>query len=104
WHLRGGQEMHTLTHHRDIQSWVNSNRGRPAIRRVPNSYGRMEARLALAFASHEPSRKFGMTPVDDGLSPCSWTAWLAELDRQRLALRVSDARTDYELVERKDFN
>jgi hypothetical protein len=32
----------------------------------------------------------------------SWTAWLAELDRQQLALRVVDE--DFEFVDRKDLN
>jgi hypothetical protein len=37
--------------------------------------------------------------------PVSWTAWLAELDRQQLALRVSEnGETEYELVERRSLN
>jgi len=35
----------------------------------------------------------------------SWAAWLAELDRQQLALRVSEnGETEYEFVERKTLN
>jgi hypothetical protein len=37
----------------------------------------------------------------------SWAAWLAELDRQRLALRVvgdGDGALDYELVDRRSLN
>ena len=46
-----------------------------------------------------------MPGVDQGASPVSWTAWLAELDRQQLALRVSDGtETEYELIERKSLN
>jgi hypothetical protein len=46
-----------------------------------------------------------MPSVDQGATPVSWTAWLAELDRQQLALRVSpDSETDYEFVERKSLN
>jgi hypothetical protein len=46
-----------------------------------------------------------MPVVDQGASPVSWTAWLAELDRQQLALRVSDGNeTEYELIERKSLN
>jgi hypothetical protein len=46
-----------------------------------------------------------MPRVDDGLSPISWTAWLAELDRRQLALRVSDQQDpNFELVERKELN
>ena len=37
--------------------------------------------------------------------PVSWSAWLAELDRRHLALKVSDRQSpDFEFVERKDLN
>ena len=50
-------------------------------------------------------RPSGMPRVDQGASPVSWSAWLAELDRQQLALRVSDDdETEYELIERKSLN
>jgi hypothetical protein len=38
------------------------------------------------------------------MSPCSWTAWLAELDRQQLALKVDPAADKFELVERNAAN
>ena len=93
----------TLTRHRDIQSWVTDRNGKPAMLRAPNSFGEMRARLALRF---EPiGRPTGMPKVDQGASPVSWTAWLAELDRQQLALRVSEnGDTAYELIERKSLN
>jgi hypothetical protein len=37
------------------------------------------------------------------MTPVSWTAWLAELDRQHLALRVSQDE-EFEFVERKELN
>jgi hypothetical protein len=50
-------------------------------------------------------RPEGMPGVDQGVMPVSWSAWLAELDRQQLALRVSeDGETEYELIERKSLN
>ncbi|HEX4296720.1 MAG TPA: hypothetical protein VHZ56_01735 [Devosia sp.] len=65
--------------------------------------GAMRAKLALRFESM--GRPSGMPAVDQGLSPVSWSAWLAELDRQQLALKVSaDGDTDYELIERKTLN
>jgi hypothetical protein len=96
--------MHTLTRHRDIQNWVASRRGLPAIRRVPNEYGEVKARLTLSFS--RPSHRVVSTPSqDDGITPVSWTAWLAELDRQQLALKVNDQDlTTFELVERRDLN
>ena len=95
---------HTLTRHRDIQNWVIDHKGSPAIRRVPNRFGEVEARLALNFSMRRPMPT-AMPGVDDGLSPCSWTAWLAELDRRQLALKVTDwKKPDFEFVERADLN
>lgn len=95
---------HTLTNPRDIQKWVTARQGMPAIARVRDRMGDMRSRLALRFERHR-SAPAGQITVDDGISPCSWTAWLAELDRQHLALRVSSARPgEYELIERKDLN
>ena len=95
--------MHTLTRHKDIQAWVADRRGMPAMLRSPNRFGEMKARLALRFDA--TGRPNGMPNVDQGASPVSWPAWLAELDRQQLALRVSpDGDTDYELIERKSLN
>ena len=94
---------HTLTRHRDIQAWVAERRGLPAMVHAHNRFGELRARLALKF--NRPARPDGMPGVDQGASPVSWTAWLAELDRQQLALRVSEeGDLDYELVERKTLN
>jgi hypothetical protein len=94
---------HTLTRHRDIQAWVSDRKGLPAMVRAHNRFGEMRAKLALRF--EKMGKPEGMPNVDQGLSPVSWTAWLAELDRQQLALRVTDeGETDYELIERKTLN
>lgn len=63
----------------------------------------MRARLALRFAKRTIPTD---TPTqDDGMSPCSWAAWLAELDRQHLALKVSDQKQPaFEFIERRDLN
>lgn len=96
---------HTLTRHRDIKNWVARFEGTPAIKREPNLHGRVEPRLALKFGRHRPSPAIQSPTVDDGLSPCSWTAWLAELDRRQLALRVTDRRQPvFEFVERGELN
>lgn len=94
-------DTHTLIEHREIQNWVTARQGRPAIRRVSDPTGRMSARLALNFA--HPATPTETPSQDDGMSPVSWTAWLAELDRQHLALRVSD-KTAFEFVERRELN
>ena len=94
-------EAHTLTRHRDIQNWVAARKGMPALVPARNRLGELRSSLAIKFdASGEPH---GMPAVDQGATPVSWTAWLAELDRQQLALRVSPDDT-YELIERKNLN
>ncbi len=92
---------HTLVRHRDIQNWVNAREGRPAIRREPDRMGRMRSRLVLNF--DRPTAPTKTPSQDNGMSPVSWTAWLAELDRQNLALRVND-ETEVEFVDRRDLN
>lgn len=91
-------QLHTLTHHRDIQNWVTDRRGIPAIARVRNRFGEERAQLKLSFQKREKKQ---MESQDDGMSPCSWTAWLAELDRQQLVLQVDPAADDFALVERR---
>ncbi len=95
---------HTLVRHTDIQRWVSARKGQPAIRRVPDPTGTIRSRLALSFALHNATPT--ETPSqDDGLSPVSWNAWLAELDRQHLALRVSgETQPNFEFVERRELN
>lgn len=92
-------QTQTLIHHGDIQKWVAARKGQPAIRQVLDGSGQANASLELAFG-HD--RTVANTPsVDSGKSPCSWRAWLAELERQQLALKVSDGATPiYELVPR----
>jgi len=53
--------------------------------------------LKLRFARQEEGRE------DAGMSPCSWAAWLAELDRQQLALRVAPSG-ECDLVSRETMN
>lgn len=90
---------HTLIDHSDIQKWVASQQGQPALAHVPDPSGHMHARLALRF-QRQRSAPTGTGPsINDGVAPCSWTAWLAELDRQNLALRIRDD-DGYEFVER----
>jgi hypothetical protein len=77
----------------------------PAIARVPNSMGEMRARLALSFDKARARPMSAPPSMDDGMSPVSWSAWLAELDRQHLALKVSNQKNpDFEFVERQDLD
>jgi hypothetical protein len=94
-------EAHTFTRHRDIQNWVSERKGMPALVQAHNRFGELRSRLSLKFDGSDKPR--GMPAVDQGVAPVSWTAWLAELDRQQLALRVSPDDS-YELIERKNLN
>lgn len=96
--------MHTLVRHTDIQNWVSARKGQPAISTVRDRTGSMKPRLSLSFSrSHAAPTE--MPSQDDGMSPVSWSAWLAELDRQNLALRVSGEKVpSYEFVERRELN
>ena len=95
---------HTLIRHTDIQNWVSARRGQPAISRIRDRSGMMKSKLMLSFAL-EHATPTETPSQDDGMSPVSWTAWLAELDRQHLALRVSgEKRPSYEFVERRELN
>ena len=92
---------HLLTSHRDIQDWAARHNGLPAMHAARNRLGDLHAELSLRF--HGPAAPGGMPSLDDGAAPCSWTAWLAELDRQQLAVRVPDpAAASYELVKRNE--
>jgi len=93
--------IHTLTRHRDIQNWVTDRHGIPAITRIRNRFGEERAQLKLSF---QKRIKRQIESQDDGMSPVSWTAWLAELDRQQLALKVDPAADDCELVDRSQAN
>jgi hypothetical protein len=93
---------HTLIEHGEIQKWVSKQQGQPALSRFADTTGRMHARLAINFA-RKRARPTSTPLQDDGMAPCSWTAWLAELDRQNLALRVR-GEDDFEFVDRRALN
>jgi hypothetical protein len=95
-------DSHTLTNHRDIQNWVIDRGGLPAMARVRNSFGESHAKLRLSFERKAASPD--EMNIDDGMMPVSWSAWLAELDRQHLALKVGQEDVNFEFVSRKSLN
>lgn len=96
-------DIHTLTRHRDIQDWVTNRRGGPALALVRDRFGESRAELRLSF-QRAARKEADMVAADDGISPCSWTAWFAELDRQQLALRVDPKADQFALVRRNRTN
>lgn len=94
----------TLVRHADIQNWVSARHGHPAIFTLRDNNGATARKLALNFdvGRHAPA---GTPSLDDGMSPVSWSAWLAELDRQNLALRVSgETLPSFEFIQRRELN
>ncbi|KKB07722.1 hypothetical protein [Devosia chinhatensis] len=90
-------QAHMLVRHKDIRNWVSDRNGSPAIARIRNRFGEERSQLKLRFARQAASEG------EEALSPCSWSAWLAELDRQQLALRIEpDGACD--LVSRQTMN
>jgi hypothetical protein len=71
------------------------------VSHVPDRNGLLRARLTIQFG--RPTAANRMPNLDDGVSPVSWSAWLAELDRQQLALAIT-SDTEFELIERRDLN
>ena len=92
---------HTLVTHGDIQKWVSAHHGQPAIKRVPDPTGQVRSRLTLTFSRRTAPEN--MPGMDEGLSPVSWSAWLAELDRQNLALRI-ETEDRFELIDKRELN
>lgn len=87
-----------LTTYSDIQAWVADQNGCPAIARVRDHSGGETAQLRLKFM------RFGdEEALDGGASPCSWSAWFAELDRQQLALKI-EPTGDFALVPRSTMH
>jgi hypothetical protein len=80
---------------------VTDRHGIPAIARVRNRFGETQSQLKLKFRQARVETP-NLDIADDGMSPVSWTAWLAELDRQQLALQIDGANADdFALVERR---
>ena len=71
-------KKHTLVTHREIRHWVETRAGQPALRPLRDEEGRIVPRLALRFVGQGT----GVRGESEGLSPCSWTQWLAEFDQQ----------------------
>jgi hypothetical protein len=95
------EQKHLLTRHRDIQNWITKRKGLPAIRREPDPTGSVRSRLAVRFGQARGAPR--APSLDDGMMPVSWNAWLAEFDRQGLALRVG-VQENFEFVPRHELN
>ena len=81
-----------LSSHSQIRTWVGHRHGHPAVASLRDRTGKVRHDLRLAFSTGS-NRAF--SALDDAsMSPCSWTAWLAEFDRRWGAIEVPDSDQD----------
>lgn len=82
---------HILSRHSDIRRWVAAHAGRPRFGAGMDAEGRRQRLLQITFDGR-PAK-----------SAHDWEEWLAELDRQNLALNILDdagVGSDFEFVKR----
>jgi len=81
-----------LTAHDDVRAWATARAGTPAFAATPNptdSPGDQPPLLRLAFGQDIVNGDGGEgADRMDGLQSVGWEDWLAEFDRQNLALTV----------------
>jgi hypothetical protein len=96
----------TLTKHSDIREWAEGRSGYPMMEDVPDGTD-VRSLLEITFGQHALNADTNEGPDrPGGFRLVGWDEWLAEFDRQKLALRVPDeepGRTDndFEFVNRK---
>lgn len=79
-----------LTNAADIRQWVEARAGNPVMLDTPDGT-RSRTLLQLTFGQHLLNSDENEGPDrPGGYELASWDDWLAELDRQGLALKVSD--------------
>ncbi|HTJ57507.1 MAG TPA: hypothetical protein VL418_08100 [Devosiaceae bacterium] len=81
-----------LQEHESIREWVEARGGAPMLEDLPNGT-REQVLLQLTFDQHllDADHNEGPDPIV-GFELVGWEDWLAELDRQNLALKVNDER------------
>lgn len=81
----------TLTDHAEIRQWAEARNGSPMLMEVPSGTG-SRSLLQITFGQHALNAQNNEGPdrVAGGYQLVTWDDWLAELERQRLALKVND--------------
>ena len=96
-----------LTKAIEIRQWVAARGGYPVLLEMPDGTG-SRTLLQLTFGQHLLNADENEGPDrPSGYELVSWDDWLAELDKQGLALKVSDDPSggnerEYEIVARDE--
>lgn len=94
-----------LTKAADIRQWVEARGGYPILLEMPDGT-RSRTLLQLTFGQHFLNADENEGPDrPSGYELVSWDEWLAEMERQGLALKVSDDPSggneqEYQIVSR----
>ncbi|HET7717339.1 MAG TPA: hypothetical protein VFK86_17090 [Bauldia sp.] len=96
----------TLTKPDDIRRWAEARAGAPMSMDMPDGSGDTRTLLNITFGQHALNADENEGPDRlTGFELTSWEDWLAELDRQGLAIRVRDEQpgtldNEFEFVSR----
>lgn len=97
----------TLTKPDEIRRWVEARAGAPMSMDMPDGTGDTRTLLNITFGQHALNADENEGPDRiGGFDLIGWEDWLAELDKQGLAIRVRDEApgqldNDFEFVARE---
>ncbi|RUT29336.1 hypothetical protein EMQ25_14535 [Arsenicitalea aurantiaca] len=80
-----------LTRHDEIRQWAEARGGNPLLMEMPDGTGGSRTLLQLTFGQHYLNADENEGPDrPGGFDLVSWDDWLAALEANGLAMRVSD--------------
>jgi hypothetical protein len=95
-----------LVDHEAVKLWAEARGGNPMMEDQPDGRGGSRSLLQITFGQHalNADENEGPDPIV-GFELVSWDDWLAEFDRQGMALKVNDEQpgiedNDFEFVAR----
>jgi hypothetical protein len=81
----------TLTKPDDIRQWAEARAGAPMSMDMPDGSGEMRTLLNITFGQHALNADENEGPDRiTGFELTSWDEWVAELEKQGMAIRVRD--------------
>lgn len=97
---------HLVMDHEAVKLWAEARGGSPMMEDQPDGRGGTRSVLQITFGQHALNADENEGPDRiSGFELVSWDDWLAEFDRQGLALKVNDEQpgledNDFEFVAR----
>ena len=95
-----------ITAHDELRQWAEARGGNPMAMDVPDGTGESRTLLQITFGQHALNADENEGPDRiGGFDLIGWDDWIAELDKQGLAIRVRDEApgqldNDFEFVAR----